>query len=127
MIRRPPRSTLFPYTTLFRSDCDGDMSNGCESVSKCLCKAGDTQSCYPGPPGTAGKGLCKTGTRGCNAGGTAWGLCFDFVVPTQEICADNKDQDCDGVADNPPDLDGDGWTACENDCCETTDVCSKPK
>src|SRR2546430_12696194 len=23
MIRRPPRSTLFPYTTLFRSDKDG--------------------------------------------------------------------------------------------------------
>src|SRR3712207_8707031 len=23
MIRRPPRSTLFPYTTLFRSDPDG--------------------------------------------------------------------------------------------------------
>src|SRR3984893_2978812 len=24
MIRRPPRSTLFPYTTLFRSHQDGD-------------------------------------------------------------------------------------------------------
>src|SRR2546430_4197725 len=24
MIRRPPRSTLFPYTTLFRSQQDGD-------------------------------------------------------------------------------------------------------
>src|SRR2546427_8108102 len=24
MIRRPPRSTLFPYTTLFRSDIDND-------------------------------------------------------------------------------------------------------
>src|SRR2546430_16824382 len=24
MIRRPPRSTLFPYTTLFRSMLDGD-------------------------------------------------------------------------------------------------------
>src|SRR5258707_6305633 len=24
MIRRPPRSTLFPYTTLFRSRVDGD-------------------------------------------------------------------------------------------------------
>src|SRR3712207_9388725 len=23
MIRRPPRSTLFPYTTLFRSGCSG--------------------------------------------------------------------------------------------------------
>src|SRR2546430_5141926 len=25
MIRRPPRSTLFPYTTLFRSCCDGAL------------------------------------------------------------------------------------------------------
>src|SRR3712207_7330383 len=26
MIRRPPRSTLFPYTTLFRSDKDGSST-----------------------------------------------------------------------------------------------------
>src|SRR3712207_9036434 len=26
MIRRPPRSTLFPYTTLFRSDAAGDLA-----------------------------------------------------------------------------------------------------
>src|SRR3712207_8406527 len=26
MIRRPPRSTLFPYTTLFRSHCNWSMS-----------------------------------------------------------------------------------------------------
>src|SRR3712207_8605199 len=25
MIRRPPRSTLFPYTTLFRSTCAGQL------------------------------------------------------------------------------------------------------
>src|SRR5438034_8814262 len=34
MIRRPPRSTLFPYTTFFRSDDDGELSarrrNFCE-------------------------------------------------------------------------------------------------
>src|SRR3712207_8656696 len=33
MIRRPPRSTLFPYTTLFRSDTDGTrvawVTRGC--------------------------------------------------------------------------------------------------
>src|SRR5256885_7171485 len=29
MIRRPPRSTLFPYTTLFRSI--GDLVRGCRS------------------------------------------------------------------------------------------------
>src|SRR3712207_7840730 len=28
MIRRPPRSTLFPYTTLFRSPADTWMVNG---------------------------------------------------------------------------------------------------
>src|SRR5256886_4297926 len=28
MIRRPPRSTLFPYTTLFRSGGDGDARGG---------------------------------------------------------------------------------------------------
>src|SRR5256885_15519261 len=27
MIRRPPRSTLFPYTTLFRSQPDGAVAN----------------------------------------------------------------------------------------------------
>src|SRR5258707_11116883 len=40
MIRRPPRSTLFPYTTLFRSKerqarCDGDHGK-----APCLCGAG---------------------------------------------------------------------------------------
>src|SRR2546422_4824803 len=28
MIRRPPRSTLFPYTTLFRSPCDAQHHVG---------------------------------------------------------------------------------------------------
>src|SRR5690349_23715261 len=27
MIRRPPRSTLFPYTTLFRSGTDGEIDH----------------------------------------------------------------------------------------------------
>src|SRR2546423_15459563 len=31
MIRRPPRSTLFPYTTLFRSNEIRDHNNSCPS------------------------------------------------------------------------------------------------
>src|SRR3712207_8267944 len=31
MIRRPPRSTLFPYTTLFRSDSKGGGYGGSDS------------------------------------------------------------------------------------------------
>src|SRR2546430_5292151 len=38
MIRRPPRSTLFPYTTLFRSQsaaagCDGESGSGSKDQS----------------------------------------------------------------------------------------------
>src|SRR5206468_7944648 len=48
MIRRPPRSTLFPYTTLFRSD-----RRGC--VSHCV---------YAAPAGTAPiGGLDRKSTR----------------------------------------------------------------
>src|SRR2546425_2095412 len=33
MIRRPPRSTLFPYTTLFRSDRDGDREAATQDLA----------------------------------------------------------------------------------------------
>src|SRR3712207_8404784 len=32
MIRRPPRSTLFPYTTLFRSQLAGTVDRGMEDA-----------------------------------------------------------------------------------------------
>src|SRR2546430_7590383 len=34
MIRRPPRSTLFPYTTLFRSCCSNQLGFALAEVSK---------------------------------------------------------------------------------------------
>src|SRR3712207_9196302 len=36
MIRRPPRSTLFPYTTLFRSEPTGTRTSGF-AVPRALC------------------------------------------------------------------------------------------
>src|SRR2546430_11927003 len=35
MIRRPPRSTLFPYTTLFRSSRSRSRARSCRSTSRC--------------------------------------------------------------------------------------------
>lgn len=55
-----------------------------------------SQTCYGGPAGTAGTGLCKTGIQTCNAG--QWGACVGEVKPATEIC-DNKDNDCDGAVD----------------------------
>src|SRR3712207_8836445 len=41
MIRRPPRSTLFPYTTLFRSLADGDGPGLCGRAGAGLDPEGD--------------------------------------------------------------------------------------
>src|SRR2546430_7717980 len=35
MIRRPPRSTLFPYTTLFRSGAAGSTGRGEANIKVC--------------------------------------------------------------------------------------------
>src|SRR2546426_3886880 len=39
MIRRPPRSTLFPYTTLFRSACTTNLATGSSSPASCCSRA----------------------------------------------------------------------------------------
>src|SRR3712207_8879297 len=41
MIRRPPRSTLFPYTTLFRSDVEEDHEVRVEPLHRPLETGGD--------------------------------------------------------------------------------------
>src|SRR5256885_12492976 len=54
MIRRPPRSTLFPYTTLFRSEADGRVGAmgwywQCHGEFRHLVRAGVVGSgCRPG-------------------------------------------------------------------------------
>src|SRR5687767_15558985 len=40
MIRRPPRSTLFPYTTLFRSRNSSSCCRGCVRSSARGCRRG---------------------------------------------------------------------------------------
>src|SRR5256885_7847243 len=37
MIRRPPRSTLFPYTTLFRSRCSSGMPSFSRATAEMRC------------------------------------------------------------------------------------------
>src|SRR2546430_13184102 len=50
MIRRPPRSTLFPYTTLFRSEQGGDDSDTGRAAISTARRALDAH----GRAGTAG-------------------------------------------------------------------------
>src|SRR5258707_8832219 len=44
MIRRPPRSTLFPYTTLFRSASLKSLSSVCRTLSSRSCSSSATRA-----------------------------------------------------------------------------------
>src|SRR3712207_7558572 len=59
MIRRPPRSTLFPYTTLFRSPVDGVPAQAVEDARETLGGAAEVAAGLP--PETAASFLAEAG------------------------------------------------------------------
>ncbi|MBI5635122.1 MAG: putative metal-binding motif-containing protein [Nitrospirae bacterium] len=69
------------------------------------CTDGETLACGS----TVGE--CRQGTQSC-AGGQ-WGACTGSIDPVAEICGDGKDNNCNGVIDEPGawyfDGDGDGF------------------
>src|SRR5262249_47334531 len=95
-----------------------------DAASSTECRAGDTRDCYDGAPGTDGVGPCHHGQQRCGTDGT-WGTCDGEVVPVAEICNDHLDNNCNGMIDEDLDMDGDGFTTCGGDCCDSTE-CSHP-
>lgn len=112
------------------ADCNLDQADGCEwdtgANGPCSCKPGETLICYTGPAGTQNVGTCAAGTSTCEASGTTWGPCLNETTPGFDTCNDGLDNDCDGTADNATDQDGDGWTACQGDCCDAPSGCGSP-
>ncbi len=110
------------------NDCDQNPNNGCETEGACACTPGEMQSCYTGFPPTENVGECKSGTQVCNDEGTQFGPCEGEVLPIDEVCANNADDNCDGVVDEDPDFDNDGYTVCGGDCCDQVgEVCQQPE
>jgi hypothetical protein len=73
--------------------CNGSINQGCS------CTANTTQTCYAGPPGTAGVGPCKSGTQSCVTinGKSTWGPCLGAITPEPvEDCSTMNDDNCDG-------------------------------
>jgi hypothetical protein len=79
-------------------DCDGAIN---EADAGCVCNPGESQSCYTGPPGTVGAGICAAGEQICDDDGMAWGDCIGEVLPAAEDCATGLDENCDGQVNEP--------------------------
>jgi hypothetical protein len=81
--------------------CDG-MDYDCDGMSNtgCVCAIGTTRSCYDGPGGTSGVGICHDGAETCVAAvpgpGAMWGGCMGEVTPQTDMC-DGIDYTCTGV------------------------------
>jgi hypothetical protein len=103
-----------------------DDDDGKTDTSQPDCTPGDTQPCYTGAPGTAGVGVCVGGMQTCEDSGY-WGVCAGEVTPTGEVCANSVDDNCNGMIDEDTDTDGDGFSTCGGDCCDTpSDGCGDP-
>src|SRR2546426_3575082 len=66
MIRRPPRSTLFPYTTLFRSQPAGERA---PRAGPRRGRAAARSAPAQGPPGPRTRRACRAPQGGAEPGG----------------------------------------------------------
>lgn len=75
------------------NNCNGEADEGCS------CIPGETRWCYSGPAGTQGVGICQQGVEECIGEGMGWTECVGEVLPEEEICHNDVDDDCDGLVD----------------------------
>src|SRR5438132_10777257 len=94
MIRRPPRSTLFPYTTLFRSKT---IKGGCDEVAE----ANHRRAGRPGRAG-GGRGGFPRAARAEDAGGDRKSTRLNSshtVISYAVFCLKKKKRkNCDDIA-----------------------------
>ncbi|MDI1436022.1 hypothetical protein [Polyangium sorediatum] len=81
------------------------------------CTSGEVESCYSGPAGVIGVGVCQSGIRICSASGT-FGACQGETLPSTEVCGNGLDEDCNGAVDDP--------AVCNGSCVGCAEYTSDP-
>jgi hypothetical protein len=62
--------------------CEGEvLPDATDDCSGRICKAGETKTCYGGPAGTSGVGICRPGTQTCATDGLSFDPCVGDVQP----------------------------------------------
>jgi hypothetical protein len=87
---------LIGYEDATLAPLDAGTSSSGSSGGASGCEPGKAAPCYAGPEGTEGVGICKAGSKTCNAEGTAYGACAGEVTPGVETCGSPEDENCDG-------------------------------
>src|SRR5947199_9425659 len=81
MIRRPPRSTLFPYTTLFRSISDNGSTDGTETICRDYAAKDRRVRYYRGNRNRGSVWNFNRVFRLAQAEYFKWAACDDICVP----------------------------------------------
>ena len=110
MVDSDPDTALVTVNVPDPLDVDDDADGFSENEGDCYDTdpsifPGVCQSCYAGPAGTEGVGICQAGTQTCQAAGT-FGACTGRVLPQTEVEYDGIGQDChnaDATSRLPPD------------------------
>jgi len=79
----------------------GSSSRATGAGGELVCAPEEQRSCYTGPEGTEGVGVCMAGEQTCSTDGTSWGSCMGEVTPGSDSCATAEDEDCDGTPTPP--------------------------
>src|SRR5882757_10885523 len=96
MIRRPPRSTLFPYTTLFRSP----PPSGAATVRvRLACNLG--QPCCAGTPGAGRDIEDRKSTRLNSSHANISYAVFCLKKKKTDLCAKTPQQQTKGIKSSP--------------------------
>jgi hypothetical protein len=78
----------------------GEVIFGLGGAPSTICEPGTVSSCYEGPAGTLGVGICRDGLERCAADGKSFGACEGQVLPKpKELCDTPEDDDCNGRSD----------------------------
>jgi hypothetical protein len=91
------------------NDCDGNTDENNQGQPL-------TQSCYTGPTGTEGVGICQPGVFQCQGAAGFGTTCVGEVLPMPTEICNNVDDNCNNQIDEGSDTDGDGYTTCAGDC-----------
>jgi MYXO-CTERM domain-containing protein len=80
-----------------QEDCVDSLDNNCNGAINegCTCLEGDIRLCG------SNVGICTFGEQTCQnqADQWQWSTCLGGIPPTEEICGDEVDNDCDGSLD----------------------------